>query len=252
MAYTVKSGDTLWDIAQRLLGSGTRWRELLGPSGLPADFNPRTLQIGTVIKTAAEAKPAAAPAPTPKPAAAAPAAPTPSAVGPVPVDPGLLAQQWEAALALQKLMASEQIRVQEAAQADVRRLQEAQLGANPADFVAYELYKRSLQEQGFEPTGDVRSDVEIQELVSAALGLEGGVSAGTGQFGVEVPSTGAISRSELQAFSPTDIGVLSSFLRGGVETDGGQFQGINPEDFFTELGEGLIPTLAPQRTQFKF
>ncbi|KKL58976.1 hypothetical protein LCGC14_2220000, partial [marine sediment metagenome] len=38
----------------------------------------------------------------------------------------------------------------------------------------------------------------------------------------------------------------------GVETDGGQFQGINPEDYFTELEEGLVPVLPDQRTQFRF
>ncbi len=251
MAYTVKSGDTLWVIAQRLLGSGTRWRELLGPSGLPADFNPRTLQIGTVIKTAAEAEPAAGPAPTPQPAAA-PTAPAPSAVGPVPVAPGLSAQQWEAALALQRETARELARLQEQAQADVRRQQEAQLGANPADFVAYELYKRALQEQGFTPTSAARTDPEIQDLFSLALGLDAGDTIGAGQFGVDLPTTQSISRSELQAFSPTDIGILSSFLRGGVETGEGAFQGINPEDYFTELGEGLIPTLPGQRTQYQF
>ncbi|KKK85029.1 hypothetical protein LCGC14_2777390, partial [marine sediment metagenome] len=142
-------------------------------------------------------------------------------------------------------------------QADVRRLTEAQLGANPADFVAFELFKRSLQEQGFTPTtGEARSDIEIQDLFQTALDLEGeGVSVGTGQFGVDIPSTGAISRSQLRGFSPTDVGILSSFLRGGVDIDEGpetQLAGINPEDFFTELEEGFVPTLPQQRTQFRF
>ena len=69
---------------------------------------------------------------------------------------------------------------------------------------------------------------------------------------MELPTTGSISRSELQGFNPTDIGILSSFLRGGVETGEDKFQGINPEDFFTELEEGLVPVLPQQRTQFKF
>lgn len=199
--------------------------------------------------------PKAAPKPAPKPVAKRPA-PKPAArapsPGPVPVAPGLSAQQWEAALALQRETAQELARLQAEAQADVRRQQEAQLGANPADFVAYELYKRSLEEQGFEPEGAVRSDEDIQDLFSLALGLDAGDSAGVGRFGVDIPTTGSISRSELQNLNPTDIGILQSFLRGGVETDGGQFQGINPEDFFTELEEGLIPTLTPQRTQFRF
>lgn len=43
MEYVVQKGDTLWDIAARLLGSGSRWREL-GYSG-----NPNTMPIGTVL-----------------------------------------------------------------------------------------------------------------------------------------------------------------------------------------------------------
>lgn len=42
-SYTVKKGDTLWDIAQERLGSGFRWKEL-GYTG-----DPRKLQIGTQL-----------------------------------------------------------------------------------------------------------------------------------------------------------------------------------------------------------
>lgn len=205
------------------------------------------------------AAPAPSPAPSPAPAprpAPRPAAPSP---GPVPVAPGLTAQQFEARLALEKRIADtlaqleqQSIDLQKQRDIDVRRVQEAQLGANPADFVAFELFKRSLQEQGLPTQTPVRSDIDIQDLFSLALDLEGGESLGTGRFGVDLPTTGAISRSELQGFNPTDIGILSSFLRGGVETDGGTFQGINPEDFFTELEEGLVPVLPQQRTQFRF
>ncbi|KKL53057.1 hypothetical protein LCGC14_2279230, partial [marine sediment metagenome] len=206
-------------------------------------------------------KPKAAPKPKPKPKAKPkPRAKAPSP-GPVPVEPGITAKQWAAALALQRETAQELARLQEQAQADARRVQEAQLGANPADFVAYELYRRELEKQGFTPERASRSDVDIQNLFDVALGLEGSAplsggaggtfglggdpstaTLGKGQFGVNLPTTGSISRAELQSYSPTDIGILESFLRGGVETDGG-FQGINPQDFFTELEEGLIPTL---------
>lgn len=203
-----------------------------------------------------------APSPAPPPPTPAPAPPPAPSIPQeiadlikslsVPVQSGLTAEQAADQLALGEATLAEQIRAAMAAEATSRRLEESQLAANPADFVAYELYKRSLVEQGFTPQGAVRTDPEIQDLFSLALGLDAGDTIGTGQFGVDLPTTQSISRSEFQTFNPTDIGILSSFLRGGVETGEGAFQGINPEDFFTELEEGLIPTLAPQRTQFRF
>jgi len=44
--YTVKGGDTLWGIAARFYGDGTKWAALADKNGVS---NPRTLQIGTVL-----------------------------------------------------------------------------------------------------------------------------------------------------------------------------------------------------------
>ena len=44
--YTVKKGDTLWSIATRFYGDGTRWRELASKNGVG---DPRKLQIGKVL-----------------------------------------------------------------------------------------------------------------------------------------------------------------------------------------------------------
>lgn len=56
MEYVVKGGDTLWDIAARLLGNGARWREL-GYTG-----DPRKLPIGTKLSVpVAETPPQQAP-----------------------------------------------------------------------------------------------------------------------------------------------------------------------------------------------
>ncbi len=192
--------------------------------------------------------PAPPPAPAPKPAAK-PAAPGPQAV---PVQPGLTAEQFADQLALGEATLAEQIRAAMVAEGNARRLEESQLAANPADFVAYELYKRSLVDQGFQPEGAVRSDEDIQDLFSLALGLNEGSSIGAGRFGVSLPSTQSVSRSELVGFSDSDIDILSSFLRGGVNTAEGEFQGINPADYFQELEEGLVPVLPSQRTQFRF
>lgn len=45
--YTVVKGDTLWDIAARFYGTGTRWGDIARKNGIT---NPRRLQIGTVLQ----------------------------------------------------------------------------------------------------------------------------------------------------------------------------------------------------------
>ena len=44
--YTVKKGDTLWDIACRFYGDGTKWRAIAAKNGVP---DPRKLQVGKVL-----------------------------------------------------------------------------------------------------------------------------------------------------------------------------------------------------------
>lgn len=44
--YTVKKGDTLWDIAIKYYGSGTKWRRIADANKIK---NPRTLPIGKVL-----------------------------------------------------------------------------------------------------------------------------------------------------------------------------------------------------------
>ena len=44
--YTVKKGDTLWGVACRFYGDGTRWRELAVKNGVS---DPKKLQIGKVL-----------------------------------------------------------------------------------------------------------------------------------------------------------------------------------------------------------
>lgn len=45
--YTVKRGDTLWGIACRFYGDGTKWGTLAAKNGVS---DPRKLQIGTVLR----------------------------------------------------------------------------------------------------------------------------------------------------------------------------------------------------------
>lgn len=47
--YTLRPGDTLWGLAQRFLGSGTRWREIANLNGIK-DSQVRKLPVGLVVK----------------------------------------------------------------------------------------------------------------------------------------------------------------------------------------------------------
>jgi hypothetical protein len=136
-----------------------------------------------------------------------------------------------------------------------RTLAEAELAANPSNFVALQLYKRSLEEQGIiPPEGQgAMEDEAIQNIFSTILGLEeGGATQGQGQFGVELPTAGAISRTQFGGFNESDLALLSSFLRGGVDVGEGEFAGINPADFFQDVEEGFIPTIEPGLTEVRF
>ncbi|BAY20462.1 putative peptidase [Calothrix sp. NIES-2100] len=49
-SYVIQSGDTLWDVAQRYLGNGTRWTSILKQNGTQfSDAEARQLQAGTVV-----------------------------------------------------------------------------------------------------------------------------------------------------------------------------------------------------------
>lgn len=45
--YTVRRGDTLWDLAERFYGSGLKWRRIADANGVK---NPRLLQIGKRLR----------------------------------------------------------------------------------------------------------------------------------------------------------------------------------------------------------
>ena len=196
---------------------------------------------------------APAPAPAPKPATPKPAAaPTAAAPAASPTEVGVEPGMW---LQVQEMLAEldlQRIGIEKATQESAARLEELRLSTTPIDFVAYELYKRQEEAAGRPTyTGPASSDVDIQGMVEAMVGPGAG-SLGTGEFGVQVPTTQSVSRAESQQISPQEMGVLSSFLRAGFETPGGKVS-YNPEDYWREVEEGFVPTM-PQTgiTQYRY
>jgi hypothetical protein len=164
------------------------------------------------------------------------------------------------------------------------RLLQAELASNPSDTVLYEYYKRGLGTPtasgepydpfnfgigalneslsqaeslatGQAPTGQFTpppppySDETLQQLVSS-ISSGGGPAynprlGGVGAFGAKVPSPNEFSRQQFQSLDATDLGVLGSFLKAGVETSpGDQRISINPEEYLSQVYKSWVPTLS--------
>ncbi len=188
---------------------------------------------------------------TAKPAAkkAAKKATTPSALD---IQPGMWLQVQQENIALQKYIADLQQKAQEEQAAQLRRTTELQYATSPIDYVAYESYKRELEEGGYEPLAAAQSDEAIQAMMAQLVGGEG-VGNLLGEFGVDIPQTSQWSRSQFQDVAQSERDILSSFLRAGVETPGGEDVTIDPGDYYKRLVEGFVPTLGgagPTRYSF--
>jgi hypothetical protein len=200
-------------------------------------------------------------------------------------------------LALQTLVADRDFQLSEAqleldrvGEIRQERLLQAQLAANPQDFVAYEFYKRSLgdpqdlamaqsiqdaQAEGenaaaVQPevnplAGDENllgtpypeaqpaySDQTLQMVINAIQGGggQGGDAlynpnlGGTGAFGAEISSPNKISRKQGTSLSTDEMGILSSFLRAGVDVGGGKMVGLNPDEYFKQVEQSWVPTFS--------
>jgi len=103
------------------------------------------------------------------------------------------------------------------------------------------------------------SDEALQELASSFYDNTPGNTplydpklSGTGVFGAQIKSPGAISRSQGMRLSDSEMGVLSSFLRGGIDMGGGKRVSINPDEYFQQVEKSWIPTLSGVGTQTQY
>jgi hypothetical protein len=196
--------------------------------------------------------------------------------------------EFARSIALQTLVADRDYEIQTAqlelnrvAEVRAERLLQAQLAANPADFVAYEFYKRGLgapqdmalaEQMGAQGEGGPQnllgedypdappaySDETLQQVLSSVQGgqnaLYNPALGGTGAFGAQINSPNELSRKQGMSLSNDEMGILSSFLRAGVETSpGGARVAISPDEYFRQAENSWVPTMSGaggQRTNY--
>lgn len=189
-------------------------------------------------------------------------------------------------LALQTLQADRDFQLRSAAEAREERLLRAQLAASPVDTVAYEFYKRgdgtpeafnmaqqfaqggaqapASQQAGsgqFTPLSGTPypadnpaySDKTLQDLVagfynSGAQATYNPRLAGTGAFGVQIEGPQSISRAEGSRLTGDQMGVLTSFLKAGIDVGGGRRVSIDPTEYFSQVQNSWVPTLGEAAT----
>lgn len=179
------------------------------------------------------------------------------------------------------------IKIRQMAEGRMERELQARLAANPQDLVAYEFYKRGLGQpeawddaqgqatgmgsgQGtgqtpnaigtpYEEAPPAYSDQSLQELLSSLYSNVGQGAlynpnlSGQTVFGAQIQSPNSISRAEGVNLSDTEMGILSSFLRAGIDMGGGRRVALDPNDYFQQVEQSWVPTLSSagsQQTQY--
>ena len=65
---------------------------------------------------------------------------------------------------------------------------------------------------------------------------------GTGVFDTQIQAPNSISRAQGMSLSDRELGVLSNFLKGGVDTGGGKRVALDPSEYFQQTEKSWIPT----------
>lgn len=75
---------------------------------------------------------------------------------------------------------------------------------------------------------------------------------GVGAFGANIQAPNNISRAMYSNMSPTDLGILNSFLKAGIRTDSNNDMSrvaLNPEDYISQMSKSFIPTFGQTGAQ---
>jgi hypothetical protein len=168
--------------------------------------------------------------------------------------------------------------VNQAAEIRMERELQAQLAANPNDFVAYEFYKRALGQspttfssggggggggmggggggagsQGFGGTQypsapPAYSDESLQTVASNLFANRTSPNSwnpnlsGEGVFGAEIAPPNTIGRASWGEMSDSERQIIGSFLKAGINM-GGRRVALDPADYFKQMSRSWIPTL---------
>ena len=162
-----------------------------------------------------------------------------------------------------------QLEISKAAEMRQERALQANLAANPQDWVAYEFYKRALPKSSagggtaaapgegpgalsmlgggeYEAAPGPTSDEDIQTIASTLFNPKGNTLynpniKGEGAFGANIEAPNTISRAEAKGLSAGEMAMIKGLLSAGVKV-GDRRISIDPDDFFKQVGDSWIPT----------
>lgn len=169
--------------------------------------------------------------------------------------------------------------VNQAAEARQERELQSQLATNPQDFVQYEFYKRALgnpttlgvansmggggggggqgganpggagtDANGYPVAPPAYSDQSLSGVANSLFNKTGAPWSpqlrGQGAFGATINAPNQIGRQQAGSLSDSEIGILSSFLKAGINMGNGQRTSIDPADYFKQMQNSWVPTLS--------
>lgn len=155
-------------------------------------------------------------------------------------------------LALRQLISDRDYEISKA-QLELQNLEvRSQLAANPTDWLTYQAFTHGGQLPGVgasAPEGLPAADETIRQTAEGLT--QGGTLynpqlSGEGVAGAHVPGPQEVGRYQLYNMNPTDLEMLTGFLRSGIDINGKRVA-INPEDWFQQSERSWIPTL-PEST----
>lgn len=159
------------------------------------------------------------------------------------------------------------LEINRAAETRQERALQANLAANPQDWVAYQFYKRQLPGAGVSASSGgamlngeeyasapgAVSDASAQSLATNLFNpTQPGATynpnlRGTGAFGTSIEAPNTFTRREAGASSEADLGMLQGLLRAGINVNGQQVA-VDPQEWMSQAQKSWVPTLSEQGT----